>query len=105
MIFFVQLSSFCVNYPTEEFSSYEECDTSFMRNVTQSLGVTPFWVTRDLTEVTTHAVPQNEEHFANKMWALFDGSLESRCKKPCKYVNKYLNIYLQYTLTLQWLDD
>ena len=93
LITFLQLTG-CVNYPTEEFSSYEECDTSFMRNVTQSLGVTPFWVTRDLSEVTTQALPLNVEHFANTMWALFDGSLESRCKIPCKYVNKYLSTYI-----------
>ena len=59
-----------------------------MRNVTQGLGVTPFWVARELSEVTTQAVPQNVEDFVNTMWGLFDGSLESKCKIPCKYVTR-----------------
>ena len=57
-----------------------------MRNVTKSLGVTPFWVTNDHREVTTHAVPKNVKKFEDTIWSLFDGTTEPKCQRPCKYV-------------------
>ena len=87
-LFLFQLAP-CVNYPTEKFSSYEECDTSFIRNVTKSLGVTPFWVTNGYSEVTTHAVPKNAGKFVDTIWGLFDGTTEPKCHRPCKYIFWY----------------
>ena len=75
----------CVNYPTELYKSYEECDTRFMRSVTERVGVTPFWVTSDYSQVTRHFQPPHGGHFVETLWDLFYGSRASECKKPCKY--------------------
>ena len=43
----------CVNYPTEEFESFDHCDKSAIRSKMQNeFGVTPFWITDDFNNVT-----------------------------------------------------
>ena len=73
----------CVDYPSEKYESYEECDKEFVKQKTKEIGVVPFWATDNYGEVTTIA-----KHITNPdtiLWELFYGSLES----PCKYVIKY----------------
>lgn len=78
----VERSSDCVNYPTQEFSSYRECDAAFLSQVCQSFNLTPFWATAELSEVTRlTANPGLERRL--ELWNLFDGSLESDCARPC----------------------
>ena len=48
----------CVNYPTEKFESYRECDEQFLHQEMQNnekisqYQLMPFWATNDFTEVT-----------------------------------------------------
>ena len=43
----------CVNYPTEEFESFDHCDKSAIRSkIQKEFGVTPFWITDDFNNVT-----------------------------------------------------
>ena len=72
----------CRNYPTEEFSSFGDCDAQFVRREVEAAGLVPFWATRDLAEVTniTAKPPHYDELL---LWNLFDGSRESNCHKPC----------------------
>ena len=72
----------CVDYPSEKYGSYEECDKEFLKQKTEEIGVFPFWATDNFGEVT-----KNAKHIINPdtiLWNLFYGSLES----PCKYVIK-----------------
>ena len=50
----------CRNYPNSEFNSYQECDNKYMRRkvdyVAPGLNLTPVWMTRDLSKVTTKPV-------------------------------------------------
>ena len=50
----------CRNYPNPEFESYKECDDKYMRRkvdmVAPGLNLTPVWMTRDLSKVTTKPV-------------------------------------------------
>ena len=44
----------CKNYPTKEFSSYQECDESFVYNEMRKVNkIMPFWAARTLNEVTS----------------------------------------------------
>ena len=39
----------CVNYPTESFKSYGECDQNFVQQkVSDTLGSIPFWIAESL---------------------------------------------------------
>ena len=43
----------CKNYPTEKFSSYQDCDESFVYNLMKNkYKIMPFWAARKLDEVT-----------------------------------------------------
>ena len=44
----------CKNYPYENFINYLECDQTYLQNLLQQeIGITPFWATEDLENVTT----------------------------------------------------
>ena len=45
----------CVNYPNEKYSSYVECDESYVYNqfATKYKPVLPFWAVKDLKKVTS----------------------------------------------------
>ena len=83
----------CVDYPSEKYESYEECDKEFMKERTREIGVIPFWATDNFGEVT-----KNAKHITKPdtiLWDLFDGSLESPCRYlmndfPAKYNHLYL---------------
>jgi len=43
----------CVNYPTEKYVSYEDCDQSTVyQNVLDKFNLVPFWSARSLDEVS-----------------------------------------------------
>ena len=43
----------CKNYPTDKFSSYQDCDESFVYNLMKNdYKIMPFWAARKLDEVT-----------------------------------------------------
>ena len=50
----------CRNYPNPKFESYKECDDKYMRRkvekVAPGLNLTPVWITRELSKVTTKPV-------------------------------------------------
>ena len=41
----------CVNYPTEEYSSYADCDDEFVRRSLPP-GLKPFWTVDNISEAT-----------------------------------------------------
>ena len=44
----------CRNYPNSRHVSYDECDKTFIRQkLEQNHSLVPFWITNDLSEVTT----------------------------------------------------
>ena len=50
----LDVSKNCVNYPTEEFSSFAKCDEKFVQQQYKKHfeNIKPFWVVDDLKEVT-----------------------------------------------------
>ena len=43
----------CVNYPTKEFESYQECDQEFLhKEIKQTYDIMPFWASKSDAEVT-----------------------------------------------------
>ena len=87
----------CKNYPTEKFSSYQDCDESFVYNLMKNkYKIMPFWAARKLDEVTEtgydmllfhkkycsifriYDISKSEE-FGN----LINGNLISNCPLPC----------------------
>ena len=43
----------CKNYPFKNFMNYNECDQTYLQNLLQQeIGITPFWATQDLKNVT-----------------------------------------------------
>ena len=51
----------CKNYPTPEFSSYGQCDETFLRNLLKvhHSHLKPIWLTDDLSEVTRNIFDRN----------------------------------------------
>ena len=43
----------CVNYPTEKFESFRECDEDYTNKEMQKLGIRPFWGIRASKNVST----------------------------------------------------
>ena len=73
----------CVNFPTREFQSYNDCDKNFtITKLAEHYGpdLVPIWATLDLKTVT-------KNHFVD--WSydfgpLYDGTTKSDCPLPCK---------------------
>ena len=75
----------CKNYPWKEYSSYRDCDDSF---VSDQLGVYPFipvWATDDLKVVTNHTFfdKGKDEDTFHLLIDLYDGTRMSSCPLPC----------------------
>ena len=44
----------CINYPYEKYLNYNDCDQTYIQNLLEEeIGITPFWATQDLNNVTT----------------------------------------------------
>ena len=57
----------CKNYPTKEFSNYQDCDESFVYNLMNNdYKIMPFWAARKLDEVTRSGYDVvTNKHFKN----------------------------------------
>ena len=83
----------CKNYPTKEFSSYQECDESFVYNEMKNKHkIMPFWAAKTLDEVTT----LTQYHFdqsnytTSPYYCLIAGIDESNCPLPCKITKVFM---------------
>ena len=73
----------CVNYPTEEYESYDHCDNTKVRNKIQNeFGLTPFWITDDYDSVT-NLVHDSNGSISKILPYFYAGTFESQCKPPC----------------------
>ena len=52
----------CVNYPTEEYSSYADCDDEFVRRSLPH-GLKPFWTVDNISEATNIFTMNSEEYY------------------------------------------
>ena len=43
----------CINYPSQKFSSFQECDEDFIFGEMKKIGVMPFWAAKDKKDVTS----------------------------------------------------
>ena len=90
----------CVNYPTEEFASFQDCDETFVYNeMKEKYNVMPFWAAKspdEVTKLTYYDRPNNSTIFP---WLdLLQGTLESNCIKPCKSTKVKIKIWLKMKL-------
>ena len=46
----------CQNYPNKQFSSYNDCDESFMKEMCDKEGLVPIWLTNDFEKVTKQKI-------------------------------------------------
>ena len=76
------LSKNCVDYPTNKYESYNDCDKDFvLTTLAKHYGPNflPIWATFDLENVTrSHYVDWSFDYFY-----LFDGTTKSNCSLPC----------------------
>ena len=74
----------CVNYPTEEYESYADCDDHYVRSFLPP-GLKPFW-TVDNTSDATNIFDVDYEIFSKlvlHLGDLFTGLASSDCLLPC----------------------
>ena len=50
----------CVNYPTEEYESYADCDDQFVRSFLPP-GLKPFWTVDNISEATDNFIMEYAE--------------------------------------------
>jgi len=79
----------CRNYPNSDFESYRECDDKYMRRkvdeVAPGLNLTPVWMTRNLSKVTTKPVMVSLPFRAmSVLESLRTGVDEPDCQLPCE---------------------
>ena len=49
----------CRNYPHKNYLTYNDCDQEYVQNIIQKkFGITPFWATQDLDNVTIMTIRQ-----------------------------------------------
>ena len=53
----------CKDYPNQDYASYEECDSQFVKNMLP--GLTPIWMADDCSKVTRKVVDQNWTYSVN----------------------------------------
>ena len=56
----------CVNYPTEEYESYADCDDHFIRSFLPP-GLKPFWNVDNISEATDTFTLNNESYLKLSM--------------------------------------
>lgn len=76
----------CKNYPTAEFSSYKDCDDSFVSGIiTREVpGLVPIWQNDNLEKVSTRVFDENFKMGQINMDHLIDGTLLPDCPLPCQ---------------------
>ena len=71
-----------MNYPTEEYESYADCDYDFVRRSLPP-GLKPFWAVENMSEATSRFSLRTEE-WSQVYWDdLYAGILPSDCLQPC----------------------
>ena len=78
-------NSHCTNYPNAEYTSYDDCDRTFVETkIEQMFGpdFKPFWNSDDISNVTTRMVL--EKPIPGLYGTLAAGVIASPCKVPCK---------------------
>ena len=86
----------CKNYPTDKFSSYQDCDESFVYNLMKDyFKIMPFWAARNLDEVTESGYDMLFKYKYCSIFRIYDsskareygnlinGNLMSNCPRPC----------------------
>ena len=74
----------CKNYPTDKFSSYQECDESFVYSLMKNyFKIMPFWAARNLDEVTELGYDMLFKKKYKEYGKLINGNLMSNCPMPC----------------------
>ena len=71
----------CIDYPNQEYSSYDECDNKNVKNLLP--GLTPIWLSDDFADVTKQLFDENGTYYG-ALANLADGSHLSDCPLPCK---------------------
>ena len=72
----------CTNYPTEEYTSFADCDDNFVRRSLPP-GLNPFWAVDNISEATNSFSIKTEEYSVALMEDLFYSTSGSDCLKPC----------------------
>jgi len=73
----------CVEYPYQNFNSFDDCDKNFVKKECQDIGVMPAWATDNSSEVTKTAFDISSQK-GLMLWELFDGTTEPDCADPCR---------------------
>lgn len=81
-----QADNVCVEYPTEKFESFYDCDEHYVyQEMRQKYNLMPFWAAKTLDEVTRLQFYNTTNLPGAMPWRyLMEGAEESNCHKPCK---------------------
>lgn len=80
----------CVNYPTDQHESYNDCDESFLRSSLHP-GIVPIWLVSNTENVTTFLYEDSLGDFS----PLFNGILKSDCPLPCSTIHVESRLFRQ----------
>ena len=76
----------CEVYPTDMFSTYNDCDENFILNTMRKYyKFIPVWATNDIKNVTKYAIYEEEDGISRPVNYddLYDGTKVSPCTLPC----------------------
>ena len=74
----------CRMYPHGGFDNYSDCDEDFLyQQFKNTFKIMPFWVTRDIDEVTLKKVQAQEDAKELTVQDFIDGTVDSPCYRPC----------------------
>ena len=75
----------CRNYPTEMFSTYNDCDQNYIQDWMGKYipNLVPVWASKSINETTIHKTDVNREHLRSYSNFLI-GMHRSDCPLPCK---------------------
>ena len=77
----------CTNYPNRYYTSYDQCDHSFiLRKLSEEFGpeFVPIWATDDKSKVTSLMKINQSRVAMDQYYALTNGLYQSPCQKPCR---------------------
>ena len=79
----------CKNYPTESYSTYQDCDQNLTRKWIASLvsDFIPVWASNSLNDITASRYVSNKTN--ERQWVdwsplMFEGVYRTQCPLPCK---------------------
>ena len=76
----------CQNYPTELFSTYNDCDKNYTRNWMEKhmSNLVPVWASRDIKETTIIRKTDINQQVLSSYYNFIIGMHRSDCPLPCK---------------------